>query len=90
MKEIGILSGTDPKGDQIFAATYDGEDGQLMALSNEGGHIFEVFDDLVEMDSVVLTVTAPVQLISADEVMQMAVWFERAAMWLAMKEGLEG
>ena len=88
MREIGILTGTDPKGDQIFAATYDGDEGQLMCVAKDQD--WELFEDLVEMDSVVLTVTAPVQLISADEVMQMAVWFERAAMWLAMKEGLEG
>lgn len=88
MREVGILTGTDPKGDQIFAATYDGDDGPLMSLVGSDGSLSETFDDLVELDSIVITTTAPVQLLSVEEVMQMAVWFERAAMWLAMKEEL--
>lgn len=90
MKEVGILTGTDAKGDQIFAATYDGDDGPLMTLVGTDGHLSETFDDLVGLDSVVVTTTAPVQLLSVEEVMQMAVWFERAAMWLAMKEEMDG
>ena len=90
MQEIGILTGEDAKGDQFFAATYDGDDGQLMRLVAVDGSLAEDFSDVVPVTSVVMTVTGPVQFMSASEVQQVSLWFERAAMWLAMKEELEG
>lgn len=90
MREIGILTGEDGKGDQFFAATYDGDDGQLMRIVAADGSIAEDFSDVVPMSSVVLTTTGAVQFISAEEVQQVALWFERAAMWMAMREEFEG
>jgi len=88
MKDLAILTATDGKGDSVFAATHDGDDGQLIGLMGPDGKMREAFEDAIPVESVLITTTAPVQLVSSEEVMQLANWFERAAMWLAMREGM--
>lgn len=90
MQEIGILTGEDGKGDQFFAATYDGAEGQLMRIVSADGAIAEDFESVVPLSIVVMTTTGAVQFASAEEVQQVALWFERAAMWMAMREEMEG
>ena len=86
MKDLAILTAMDGKGDSFFAATYDGTEGQMVGLVGPDGTMSEAFRDTIPVESVVLTTSSPVQFVTAEEVMHLANWFERAAMWLAMRE----
>ena len=92
MQEIGILSATDVNGETLLATMYDGSRGSLVRLYSESSGLTQDYSmavggaDAVDTPSVIVRTSGSLQLISADEVMHLSMWLERAAMWMAMRE----
>ena len=92
--EIGILTATDVNDESLFVTQFDGVNGSLVRVYGEDGGLDIEFGnshfELQESSSIIMRTSGVLQFTSSAEVLQLSMWFERAAMWLAMREEQEG
>ena len=94
MHEIGILTASDANDESLFATMYDGVNGSLVRVYGEDGGLDIEFGnsdfELQENSSIIVRTSGVLQFTSSSEVLHLSMWFERAAMWLAMMEEQQG
>lgn len=92
--EIGILTASDVNDESLFATMYDGVNGSLVRVYGEDGGLDIEFGnsdfELQESSSIIIRTSGVLQFTSSSEVLHLSMWFERAAMWLAMMEEKQG